>query len=276
MGITTDDERLTVLAILLFPGVLYNFNQGQLSIVVLLAVVGAMYLLWKQQPLAAGLVLSLGLVKFHLLIPFVVVFLLRRQWRTLLGLAISGFFALAASFAVLGKTILTYPAAVSAYQLAQGVTSGRGYPNVRGMLFCLFGYDMPVSLSLLLIAAASVLIAYFWRDDVRGMALLSAVAVITADHTSACDMLLFLPLLALALPIRWNSWQGVSFVLLATPVFHLLAFVSRGFWIAVPLVLVNVRHATAHSQVLLANAGAPPVPTETELLMVNQYEEAAP
>lgn len=41
-------------------------------------------------------------------------------------------------------------------------------------------------------------------------------------------------------------------------------------------VALYLNYASVHRQVSLANAQAPPAPTETELVMVNECEETAP
>lgn len=63
----------------------FTLVMGQLSILVLVFFCGGFVLLQRGRPILAGLVLSLALIKFQLVIPVVLLFALWRQWRFLLG-----------------------------------------------------------------------------------------------------------------------------------------------------------------------------------------------
>src|SRR5262249_54354361 len=67
-----------------------NFIQGQDLCLVLLALAFALILIEKQQDFAAGAVLSLGAIKFHLFLPLPLIFLVQRRWRILGGGLIGG------------------------------------------------------------------------------------------------------------------------------------------------------------------------------------------
>ena len=83
--------------------------QGQTSIAMLLFYTLCFIQLKRGQPLAAGVCLGLALFKFQLVLPFVLIFLLRRQWRFLAGFTLSGaFFGVLSLIAVGWRGMFSY------------------------------------------------------------------------------------------------------------------------------------------------------------------------
>ena len=83
-------ENLGYIALwLLFAPLGVALFQGQSSLLVLALYAVAFVLLRQNSDLAAGAALGLGLLKFQFVIPFVLIFLFRRQWRFLGGFCIA-------------------------------------------------------------------------------------------------------------------------------------------------------------------------------------------
>lgn len=83
--------------------------QGQTSLAMLLFYTLCFIQLKRGSPLAAGACLGLALFKFQLVLPFVLIFLLRRQWRFLAGFTLSGaFFGVLSLMAVGWRGIFSY------------------------------------------------------------------------------------------------------------------------------------------------------------------------
>lgn len=83
--------------------------QGQTSLAMLLFYTLCFIQLKRGRPLAAGMCLGVALFKFQLVLPFVLIFLLRRQWRFLAGFTLSGaFFGLLSLIAVGWRGIFSY------------------------------------------------------------------------------------------------------------------------------------------------------------------------
>jgi hypothetical protein len=74
-----------ILASLAFFPVAFDLIQGQDSVLLLLILVLALRLLLRNADLACGTVLALGMFKFHLVIPLVAIFILRKRFRVALG-----------------------------------------------------------------------------------------------------------------------------------------------------------------------------------------------
>jgi hypothetical protein len=92
-----------------FP-VAYALVQGQDSIVLLLLYCLAYAALRRGRDLEAGVWLALGLFKFHLILPFIFVLLLRRRWRTILGVLLCGCLEVYISWMLVGwRELLDYP-----------------------------------------------------------------------------------------------------------------------------------------------------------------------
>ena len=73
----------------LFPPVLISIGSGQ-DTIVFLGVLAASYALFRRQKdLPAGLVLGLGLLKFHLFLLWPVVFAVQKRWRALAGFSLT-------------------------------------------------------------------------------------------------------------------------------------------------------------------------------------------
>jgi hypothetical protein len=74
---------------LLFAPLGVAMYQGQSSIILLALFCIAFAQLRKKRELAAGLVLGLGLFKFQFVLPFALLFLLRKKWQFLIGFIVS-------------------------------------------------------------------------------------------------------------------------------------------------------------------------------------------
>jgi hypothetical protein len=197
----------------------------------------------RHSEFSSGLILCLALVKFPVIIPFVVAFALRRQWRSLAGVALGLSVALAGSVAFCGVNVLrsyaTFLASIGPRFAFLGIAP-LSMPNLRGFIFALSkGHDTPMWLSLVAMVLLCVWVTQTWEDDVQGMCRVAAISVVANYHVNPHDLVLLLPLFAVTLPsIRWRSISGVVFALLATPLLHGMRMVLGGFWFVTPLVLV--------------------------------------
>jgi hypothetical protein len=237
-----DANLFLALSVLYLP-VDYSFFHGQLDSLILLAVVGAIELQRRHLEFSSGLVLCLALVKFPTVIPFVVVFALRRQWRSLAGIVVGSSVALAGSVAVCGVNVLrtysTFLATIGPHFAFLGIAP-LSMPNLRGFIFALSkGHDTPMWLSLLAMVLLCVCVKQTWEDDIQGMCRVAAISVVANYHVNPHDLVLLLPLFAVTLPsIRWRTPSGALFVVLATPILHGFRLILGGFWFVTPLVLV--------------------------------------
>jgi hypothetical protein len=102
--------RLLFLAPFAYFPVAYALMQGQDSILLTTLYCLAYVALRRGQGLRAGLFLGAGLFKFHLVLPFAFILLLRRQWRAVAGILLSACCELGFSWLLVGwKELLYYP-----------------------------------------------------------------------------------------------------------------------------------------------------------------------
>ena len=219
--------------------------QGQVDLVVLLAYVLAFLAMKSGKDGWSGLALSLGLVKFHLVLPFVLLFLLWKRWRFLAGFGAGATVMLIFSVLISGSAVLVqYP------DLLRHLSSIRsaGYApgamaNIHGLLFLLTGSQEPRMWIVLVLSGVLV----FWtsRKTFRieyGFAAAMVVTLLVSYHLNPHDLVLALLPLAIALRnVRWNSPYGVLLLSIALPVlpslflsrhvFALMALPVLAFWV---------------------------------------------
>jgi hypothetical protein len=187
-----DDLGYLVLWLLFAPLGVALF-QGQSSLVVLLVYSLAFIALKQGRDFRAGAIFGLGLFKFQFIVPFVLIFLLRRQWRFL-----KGFLATAAGLGVLSVVAVGWPGIWSYIHLLVSVVrhpdnstygAAIGMGTVQGFVHALLGKVFgPSAISLLVAAISAALIgwsAWRWRvtgDGERGRSfdLMFAVSVVVA------------------------------------------------------------------------------------------------
>jgi hypothetical protein len=179
-------QRLLVLAVSLLP-VLAVLVEGQDTMLFLLLVALAALQLQRGNSGRAGLSLALATFKFHLLIPLLVVFALRRCWRLIVsfGLACSVLFL--ASVGIAGvHFVRNYLSMLRQWHAVDRVVGMQYMVNINALL-C----NQPSWVGLvasLVVLGASVLL--FRRPETGGadFAALLVVGVITAYHSWVVDL----------------------------------------------------------------------------------------
>lgn len=133
-------ERFPILFVLVplafFP-MFYSLIQGQDSVFLWAIYCLAYSEFRRKRELTAGLLLGLGLFKFHLVLPFAFVLMLCGYWRSLVGIAISASVEFAVSLKIVGwNELLYYPRFILTInrQLHRGVIVPENMPNLRGLL----------------------------------------------------------------------------------------------------------------------------------------------
>jgi len=222
--------ELLFLAPLAFFPVAYALMQGQDSILLMLLYCLAYTALRRGHDLRAGVCLGLGLFKFHLVLPFVFILLLRRRWRALSGVLLSAALDFGVSLALVGwKELLYYPryALKVNQEQAAGVIVPENMPNLRG-LFTGWTWSPAIepwlNLALLVISLGLVVwAAERWRaeevipleDWNTGFSIAVLVTFLVGYHSYNQDMsILLLPGLItldrlLASPAGHRKWVAV-------------------------------------------------------------------
>jgi hypothetical protein len=253
-----DDLGYLVLWLLFAPlGV--TLFQGQSSLVVLLLYSIAFIELKCGRDFKAGAIFGLALFKFQFIIPFAIIFALRRQWRF-----IRGFLATAAGLGVLSVVAVGWPGIWGYIHLLVGIAThpdnlsygtATDMATVQGFVHALLGDLLSHAAVSVIVAGVSTFLILWtvwrWRKTVpaadgRTFDLMFAAAIVvslvTGLHMFTHDLspLMLAMLLVIAhFPergrpaLRWTL--GVSLVLLWIPLlyFALLAWHCAYLWFAV-------------------------------------------
>jgi hypothetical protein len=179
-----------------FAAIPYSFVNGQDVPFLLLYLAGSTYLLRKNLPFAAGLVLSLCLAKFHLILFLPIALLAARRWKLFSGFVTGGLAMLIVSFAVAGWT---WP--VEWYRVIKTPTVNQNLDEsvINLMARYCHGPLFAVAVAALMIVLA-VAVVYASRFDYSlGMGVALLAGVVSAFHVYRYDYILLLPLLSLAI-----------------------------------------------------------------------------
>jgi hypothetical protein len=206
-----------------------TFTVGQDAIFVLVAVMGGYRMLRRGSGFAAGALLGLCAIKFHLLLLLPVLLLRGRLWKTVFGGAAVAAMWLAMCFAAAG------PHWISIYRAALADPRMNPYAynmvNLRG----LFGYNSPWTWPAAVVVAG--LCGYLiWRGPLEvALAAVLAGGVLITPHATVSDATLFLPGLLLARRMGPAAARAVAGFAL-TPLY---VFLPRGaLQVAVVVIVV--------------------------------------
>ncbi len=224
-------------ALLAFPPLFMTFQLGQVSLLILVCLLGFYDALREDRPRAAAAWFVLGTVKPQLFIAPAVTLIAARRWRVLVlaagGLAVWGL----ATTAVLGWSC--WPGFLgivreSARQSgAYGIDPLRMY-NLKGVLLALLGgdhLDAVNGLSLVAAAAAGGIMLWVWRGPWRprsadfdrraGFTLL--LGLLVNPHLNPADALTFVaPALLFGRSLDGRSWRAFAVLAAVAPLLFLL------------------------------------------------------
>jgi hypothetical protein len=198
------DVGLILVFFLSFAPTIGCLELGQDSILMLLVYTLAFVALRRGAEFRAGCVLACGLFKFHLIIPFILMFLLRRKWSAMKGFAAVGVLLFLVSIAVSGLGVLRAYPQLLLFDNSSGRAMGFSpefTPNIRGLFYLLLNGKIAAHALGFLVAIFSVLTVWWsaknWRDIDLGMSFSSCVlgTLLTSYHLYAYDLtLLLLPI----------------------------------------------------------------------------------
>jgi hypothetical protein len=210
-----------ILALLAFFPIFANFLQGQDAILLLLLLVLSFRSLDSNSPFVAGCWLGLGIFRYHLVVPLVLILGWRHR-RMLFGFAATASAAVLLSFAIVGwHAALQYPE----YTLHWASTPlfGRMPPSLMPNLLGLVtgwpiaqGARWPLQLGVLAVSALLLIVVARMRNranDRNLLALAFACAVITAVlvgyNTGSYDLSLLVLPIALVADYCLGGFEGL-------------------------------------------------------------------
>ncbi len=251
LGRTWLSARIAGVLSLSVAAVAIDLLQGQDAVLFLLVCALAFTAMSSGSDLMAGVWLGLGLFKFHLILPIILVLALRKQGRTVLGFGLTALCLFFVSAALVGwGTLLHYPSYLwdLSHRPGTGVMQAPSMPNLRGFIHVLlpspqwqrWGDWCCVPLALLGIGAAGKI----WparRDRVHkelfvaGFCFCLAIAILVSFYFSGYDMMLLLLPAFLLTPAFVRSLQ--------LPAWSKAIFVgSLGFLLLVPVSWTQLLH----------------------------------
>lgn len=156
---------LIILAGTFFP-VLVALAQGQNSLLLLTLLTLCYHSLANKHDLRAGLILSMGMFKFVLVIPMVFLLILEKRWKSLAGFAVGcfGLFLVACSLLGIGG-VTAYIRQIAGYGKAAPEKAGTELlmPNLRGLIHA-FGSAIAPEVVLMVLTLILTLALVLWVD----------------------------------------------------------------------------------------------------------------
>jgi phosphatidylserine synthase len=196
------DFGLLLIVFLTFEPVMDCFLIGQDSVLMLMVYTLVFLALKREREFEAGGLLACGLFKFHLVLPFAIIFALRRRGSFLLGFAGIALLLVAISVLACGPGVLAaYPKMFLNSQNRALMGFQPEYAsNLRGFVYLITPANMPAAIAGAVVAALSAfllwLTAHLWNDSKFDLSFSAAViaALLTGYHSFVYDLsLLLLP-----------------------------------------------------------------------------------
>jgi Glycosyltransferase family 87 len=240
--------RFLKLSGLFFPLWIAIF-QGQFSVLLLVAFALAFLYLKRGRDYVAGLALGLGLLKFQGVLPFALIFLLRRKWRIIAGLAgAASLLGLVSVIAVGPQGVVSYVNLMIDFMKDPSnpvyAVKPWNMPTIRGFVTGLLSGWIPKGwISALWMGLSGLLIlitAWCWESDERRgagdsfdlmFATALVVSAVAAPHLLAHDLTPVI--LAVVLVIASPEWRAKSSE-------RLVIMVAIGILYASPLYLAQL------------------------------------
>jgi Glycosyltransferase family 87 len=268
------------LSLFAFFPVFIGLYQGQDSFLLLLLLTLAFVSVKKDRPLTAGIFLGLGLFRFHLVLPFMLLFVVKKQWRVIHGFLITAVLVSIGSLAVTGwvglvryvqflweiNQNLSDPTHQTRYALFPTAMA-----NFRGVLYRLLAGEVPdIFLTLASLSFSLLILLWFVAFVRKGsqaktdmnleFSLAVVVMILVGFHVHMYDLsFLILPILLVsnhfgALSERprgrplWTL-RVTALILLMTPVYVLLIGLQFVGLLTIPILIfaaLIATEATAH------------------------------
>lgn len=272
-----EDLGYVALWILFAPAGVAIF-QGQPSLLLLGVYCAVFVLLSRQHDTGAGAALGCGFFRFQFVVPFLLIFILRKRWRVLGGFSITAIaLGMLSLFTTGWHGVLSYIQfllAIGGHPEDQSYGSAVDMPTIQGFIYALLGkFISPLQLKIIVFVISVSLLAFIavrWgrvsaENSDRLMfaaaipgSLLCGLHMFTHDFS---PLLLALFLALSTLPSRNQLW--VRNIMIATlalfwlpPIYFVLVAVHR-LYLMCPLLLLFMLSAVFAAK-RSAQAGSPP------------------
>jgi hypothetical protein len=224
----------------------------------LLVILGSAILLFRRQrDFAAGLVLSLCALKFHLFLFLVLLLVMKRRWRAIEGGA-CGLAALA--LLSLGEI----RAWISVLRDPWISPDPQNLPNLHGLILTLHG-GLPAEFAVVAMAVILFVVCTLRSENFEFLIAISLVCgLLTSFHSGPADDVLLLPVFVLTIGASTDAITRTLTALVITPIPYLISLSGSPFSAALRVLLivwiiVAVRSAMARLKLGAENADFLPV-----------------
>jgi hypothetical protein len=259
-----DYPDLKVLAPMSAP-LIANFVNGQDVILLLVFACGSLLLARKGRDLAAGALLTLCAIKFHLFLFVPVAVLLHGRKRIFQGGLLGG--AVLAAITLLGGGIQATMMLLELLRNPQNHPYPHLMPNLRGLTHSVAGENVPIYVFLILLVSAATIYLIRKADSYQtafGYCLVAGLLV--NFHSYIQDGILLLLAAALLMPVIRCAYARGLLVLSLTPVPYMLLHFQPPFSGTLPLLLVLFLVVSAVRAFSLSRqAESEPVPAAAEV-----------
>ncbi len=241
-GFANDSWFLVLLCAGYLP-VQATLASGQCDAFLLLVYAVALVCLKNGKAEESGLVLSLALLKFHLVLPFALVMLMRKQWRFLLGFGTGAIVLLGIWTWISGPGLFTaYPRLLMSMKVVpRGGFEPSLMANFRGVFFVLTRHEAPTWVLGAVAFGLLIFVARRWKKVETGFAASMTMMLLTSYHGYVYDLILLLIPLMVMSKVAKNS-KGLLFIVfgfLAVPVVPYLLVRERSVWpLAIPIAVL--------------------------------------
>ena len=203
------DRKLTLLACCWSLPLVFDFAFGKDTTVLILILAVALRL-YAKSPAAAGVVLSLLAIKYHLFFLLPLLILTRRTWKIAAGFSCGAVIIAAISFWAGG---MDWPVRLIALLGSQSKPHEFLMPNIRGLLAPFTDLFLP-ELLLDIVVALFAWTIIRKTDFVYGMAAVLVGGVLVSHHAAVYDCVVLIPALLILMDRSAEAVPNRSLVLL--------------------------------------------------------------
>jgi len=215
-------DWLPVLLIPAFFPISRTLEKGQDSIIILTLLAAALWTLDHEKEFVAGLLVGIGIVKFQIVIPIALLFLLWRRWSFSVGLAVSSVAAGLVSLWLVGlggargyaHMLLSMSVRLtSETDMRRYTTNPNMMINLRGLFSAIFDGKLPHGYIQFLVAACSIVVLLVAARQRPSLPLAIVAASLVSYHFIVHDASILIIVIAAAL-CSGSAWNGAVAVLL--------------------------------------------------------------
>ncbi|GEM_PF-4054194 len=225
-------EPALALLLAIFTPLIVSLLVGQDSLLLLAVLVSVFILLENKRPLPAGLFLAFLTVKFQLLPAFILLLVIRREWRALAGFAVGSAIMIYPQLGSLGAYLTLLPAGLNA---AAVMPCRECMPNLYALVSPT-RWAILASFAVLIIGA----IVSRRRPFPEQFALAAVTALLASMHAHVYDCGLLFLAVALAVPFSGSRARTIAAAWAISPLPYLLPYYGESLRLIPALTAVTL------------------------------------